>query len=115
MRVEILQRGVDGAANGARAEGGDAFVDGNDAADFGGIDFLLRGRLVAFVRGGGMIDAAKQLDLRIDHFDARGAHFIDFGFAVENEELALLEAALRGSRRGKNLQGSWPVGSCTRR
>jgi len=91
-RVEILQRGIDGAANGARAEGGDAFVDGNDAADFGGIDFLLRGRLVAFVRGGGMIDAAKQLDLRIDHFDARRAHLVDFGFAVENEELALLEA-----------------------
>lgn len=29
----------------------------------------------------------------IDHFDARGAHFVDFGFAVKDEELALLEAA----------------------
>jgi len=49
-RVEILQGSIDGAANGARAEGGDTFVDGNDAADLGGIDFLLRGGLVAFVR-----------------------------------------------------------------
>src|SRR6267378_6454878 len=40
-----------------------------------------------------MIDAAEELDLRIDHFDARGAHFVDLGFAVEDEELALLEAA----------------------
>src|SRR5258708_17576839 len=40
-----------------------------------------------------MIDAAEELDLRIDHFDARGTHFVDLGFAVEYEELALLEAA----------------------
>src|ERR1700675_2265536 len=40
-----------------------------------------------------MIDAAEQLDLRIDHFEARGAHLVDFGFAVEHQELALLEAA----------------------
>jgi hypothetical protein len=41
-----------------------------------------------------MIDAAEELDLRVDHFEARGAHLVDFGFAVEDEELALLEAAL---------------------
>ena len=42
-----------------------------------------------------MIDAAEELDLRIDHFDARGAHFVDLGFAVEDEELALLEPAFQ--------------------
>ncbi len=92
-RVESLQRGIDGATNGARAEGADGFVDGNDAADFGGVDFLLRGGAIGFVGGEGMIDAAEEFDLRIDHLDARGAQFIDLGFAVKDEELALLEAA----------------------
>lgn len=92
-RIEILQRGIDGAANGTRAEGADGFVDGNDAANFRGVDFLLRRRLVCFVRRGGMIDAAEQFDLRIYHFDARGTHLVDFGFSVEDEKLALFEAA----------------------
>ncbi len=39
-----------------------------------------------------MIDAAEELDLRVDHFEARGAHLVDLGFAVEHQELALLEA-----------------------
>ena len=47
------------------------------------------------MRGQGMIDAAEELDLGIDHFDARGAHFVDLGFAVEDEELALLETAFK--------------------
>ena len=40
-----------------------------------------------------MVDAAEQLDLRIDHFEACRTHFVDFRFAVEHQELALLEAA----------------------
>jgi len=33
--------------------------------------------------------------LRIDHLDARGAKLVDFGFAVEDERLAGLEAAFK--------------------
>jgi len=42
-----------------------------------------------------MIDAAEQFDLGIYHFDAGGPHLVDFGFAVEDEELALLEPAFK--------------------
>src|ERR1700722_15453397 len=38
-----------------------------------------------------MVDAAEELHLGIDHFDARGTHLVDFGFAVKDQELALLE------------------------
>ncbi len=31
--------------------------------------------------------------MRIDHFNARGAEAIDFGFSMENEELARFQAA----------------------
>ena len=61
----------------ARAEGADGFVDGNDAADFGGVRLAV----------------AEHLELGIDHFEARGAELIDFGFAVKDELLAGLEAA----------------------
>jgi len=90
--IESLQRGVDGAANGAGAEGADGFVNRDNTANFGGVDFFLSRGLVGFVSGGGMVDATEELDLRIDHFDARGTHLVDFGLAVEDEELALLKA-----------------------
>src|SRR5712672_1256822 len=76
--VNELDGGVHGAANLAGAEGADGFVNGNDAADFGGVEFL----------------AAEDFDLRIDHFKARGAQLVNFGFAVKDEKLAGLEAAL---------------------
>ena len=75
---ELLDGGVHGAANLARAERADGFVNGNDAADFGGVRVIV---------------AAEQLDMRIDHFEAGGAELIDFDFAVEDEELAGLVAA----------------------
>ncbi len=75
---ELLDGGVHGAANLSRAEGADGFVNGNDAADFGGIGFAIR---------------TERLDLRINHFEARGAELIDFDFAVQDEKLAGLEAA----------------------
>ncbi len=71
-RIDELQRGVNRAANRARAESADGFVDGHDAADFGGIGFAL----------------AEHFHLRIDHFEARGPQLVDFGFSVENEPLA---------------------------
>ena len=74
---EMLHRGVHGAANLPRAEGADGFVNGNDAANFGGVRLAV----------------AEHLELGIDHFEARGAELIDFGFAVKDEELAGLEAA----------------------
>jgi len=77
VAVEHLHGGVHGAANGARAERANAFVNGNDAADFGGVGLAV----------------AKHFELRIDHFEARGAELIDFGFAVKDELLAGLEAA----------------------
>ena len=75
--LKILQRGVNGAANHARAECAYGFIDGNDAASFCRIDF-----------GG-----ADDFDMRIDHLAARRAQFIDFHFAVKNELLAWFEAA----------------------
>ena len=77
VRIEELHCGVHGAANRARAERADGFVDGNDAADFGGVRLAV----------------AEHLELRIDHFEARGTQLVDFGFAVKNELLAGLEAA----------------------
>src|SRR5205807_8704059 len=55
--VNELDGGVHGAANLAGAEGADGFINGNDAADFGGVHFFV----------------AEDFDLRIDHFEARGA------------------------------------------
>ena len=49
---ELLDGGVHGAANLARAEGTNGFVNGNDAADFGGVRLAV----------------AEHLELRIDHF-----------------------------------------------
>ena len=77
VAIQHLHGGVHGAANGARAEGADAFVNGDDAADFGGVG-------LAF---------AKHFELRVDHFDAGGAELIDFGFAVKDELLAGFESA----------------------
>jgi len=74
VRVEHLNGGVHGAANGAGAEGANGFVDRDDAADFGGIGLAV----------------AEHLELRIDHFEAGGAELIDFGLAVKNELLARL-------------------------
>src|SRR6266478_2574389 len=69
--IDELDGGVHGAANLARAEGADGFVNGDDAADFGGVHFF----------------AAEDFDLRIDHFQARGAELVDFRFAVKDELL----------------------------
>jgi hypothetical protein len=77
VRIDELDGGVHGAANGARAERADAFVNGDDAADFGGVGLAI----------------AKHFELGIDHFDAGGAELIDFSFAVKDELLAGLEAA----------------------
>ena len=77
VRIEELDGGVHRAANGTRAERADGFVNGNDAADFGGV------RLVV----------AEHLELRIDHFEAGGAELVNFDFAVKDQLLAGLEAA----------------------
>ncbi len=71
----FVQRGINGAADHARAKGADGFIDGHDAAHLGGIDFA----------------GAQHFDLRIHHFSARGAQLIDFHFAVENYFLAGLQ------------------------
>src|ERR1700693_2858788 len=76
--VEILKSGVDGAANLTAAKGANGFVDGNDAANFGGVEAL----------------SADDFHLRIDHFAARGTQLFDFVFAVKNDFLAGGEAAL---------------------
>jgi len=92
VRIEMLQRGVSGTAESARAESADGFVDGDDAADFGGVGVLSVGLAVVRAKvppGGGV---AEQFKLRIDHFHAGGAKAIDFDFAVEDEQLARLEA-----------------------
>src|SRR5271165_2634835 len=75
--VEILERGVDGAANLARAESAHGFVDGNDAADFSGVESF----------------GAEDFDLRINHFAAGRAQLVDFDFAVKDDLLTGLEAS----------------------
>src|SRR5260370_292504 len=92
-RIEGLQRRINGAANRTRTKRADGFVDRHDAADLGGVDFLTGSGFIRGVRGGGVIDAAEQLDLRIHHLEARGAHFVDFCFPVQHQELALLKPA----------------------
>src|SRR5260370_9041293 len=74
--IDDLDGGVHGAANLAGAEGADSFVDGDDAADFGGVEFFV----------------VEDFDLRIDHFEARGAELVDFRFAMKDEELASFQA-----------------------
>ena len=78
-RIDLLQCGVSGTADGAGSESSDGFVDGNDAADFR--------RVLAL--------STQQLKLRIDHFDARGPEPVYFRFAVKHEELSRLEPALK--------------------
>jgi hypothetical protein len=75
--IDELHRSVHSAANGARAEGANRFVNGNDAANFGRVGLAV----------------AKHLELRIDHFKACGAHLVDLDFAVKNELLAGFQAA----------------------
>ena len=77
VRIEELDGGVHRAANLARAKRADGFVNGNDAADFGGV------RLVV----------AEHLELRIDHFEAGRAELVNFDFAVKDQLLAGFEAA----------------------
>src|SRR5271165_3674586 len=75
MGIEILQRGINRAANHARAEGADRLVDWHNAAHLGGIDSA----------------GAEQFDLRIHHFTARGTKLIDLHFAVKNDLLPGLQ------------------------
>src|SRR5208282_5002886 len=75
--IDELNGGIHRAANGARAKRADGFVNGDDAADIGGVRLAV----------------PQHFKLRIDHLEARGAKFVDFDFAVKNELLAGLEAA----------------------
>src|SRR5262249_49442557 len=75
--IELLQRAIDCAADGARAEGANRFVDWDDSANFGRIEPV----------------AADHFHLRIDHFDASGPLLVHFRFAVKNQLLAGLETA----------------------
>ncbi len=75
--IDELYSCIHGTANGARAECADSFIDGNDAANFGGV----------------RLTVAEHFELRVDHFESRGAHFVDFGFAVKDELLPGFEAA----------------------
>ncbi len=77
LLIDELDGGVHGAANLPGTEGADGFVDGDDAADFGGVHFF----------------AAEDFDLRIDHFQARGAQLVDLRFAMKDELLAGLQTA----------------------
>src|SRR5580704_12915820 len=76
VHFDELHRGVHGAANGARAERADSLVNRDDAADLGGV----------------RLTVAEHLELRIDHFETRGAHLVDLDFAVKDELLAGFEA-----------------------
>ena len=75
-RGQAGQRGMDHPPDHARADAANGFVDGNDAADFRRVDGVF----------------AKQLVLRIDHFDAAGPVGIDLGFAVDHHALSRAKA-----------------------
>ena len=74
---EILQRGVNGAADLARPERADDLVNGHDATHFRRVHIL----------------AAQHFELRIHHFATSGTLLIDFHFAVEDQFLSRLQAA----------------------
>ena len=80
ITFKIGEDTVNNFAKHARADCADGFVDGNDAADFGGI-------------GGGAFGCADRFDLRIDHFQAGGTVRVDFHFAVQDETLAFFHTA----------------------
>ena len=75
--INKLDGRVHGATNLLGTERADGFVNGNDAADFGGVEFL----------------ATEEFNLRIDHLEAHWAELVDFSFAVKDELLAGLEAS----------------------
>src|SRR2546430_1417698 len=73
----MLQGAVNRPANRARSKRADGLIDRHNAADFRRIESF----------------AADDFHLRIDHLDSRGPLLIHFGFAVENQLLAVLQAA----------------------
>ena len=68
------QRRIRCAADGARAESSNGFVD---AADFGGV--------LAFFRTAFEMDGAQQFKLRIHHLNPCRAKPVHFDFAVKDE------------------------------
>ena len=80
ISFEIIQDGVDDAAEHARADGADGFVNRDDAADLGGIRSA----------GAGFCGADK-FDLGIDHLRAAEAIQVGFHFAVQHQVLPLLQ------------------------
>ena len=71
IAVEIGEHAVDDAAQHARADGADGFVDGDDAADFGGI-------------GGAAFGGAYEFHLGVDHFQAARAVAVFVHFSVQD-------------------------------
>ncbi len=92
-RSQVFERGVNDAPDHARADAADGFVNGHDAADFGGI-----GRVVS-----------QQLELRIYHFDAPGPQRIEIGFAVQHDALAGAKASvqIRAVKKFASAAGRW--------
>src|SRR5580700_553948 len=82
IAVEIGEHAVDDAAQHARADGADGFVDGDDAADFGGI-------------GGATFAGAYEFHLGVDHFQAARAVTVFVHFSVQDEFLAVLQFSFK--------------------
>ena len=90
--LEILQRGVNGPADLARAKRADGFVDRHDAPHLRGVNIF----------------ATQDFELRVHHFATSGTLLIDFHFAVEDRVPGQASDGLRGSRRGKTCREASP-------
>ena len=77
--LQILQGGINGAADLPGTKGSNRFVNGHDSAHFGGIDFL----------------AVQDFDRRIHHLSASRALLVNFHLAVKDQLLARLQAAFQ--------------------
>ena len=89
--IEVLQHGVNDAPEPARSETAIAggLVDGNDAADFERLQFLL------FVAGrlfGGIV---QDLELRLHDLEAMAAAIAGFDFAIQSDQHAGAEFVLQ--------------------
>src|SRR5580704_776728 len=100
ITFEIGEDSINNFAKHARADCADGFVDGNDAANLGGIC-------------GAAFRCADGFDLRIHHFEACWAVRIDFHFAVQDKALAFFHAAFKiGAVEKARMESARTVAKC---
>jgi hypothetical protein len=100
IALKIGEDAVNNFAKHARANCADGFVDGNDAANLGGI-------------GGGAFGCADGFNLGVYHFQAGGTVGVDFHFAMQDETLAFFHTAFEICAVEKaRVKSAGPVAKC---